>query len=137
MTRLVLDCSVTLAWLFKDERTPALVAVRDRVAREGAAVPLLWWLEVANALWTAERRGRIDRDGRMARFAVLGSLPVTTDDQVVVRAWTDVALVAERHRLTVYDATYLELALRLGLALCTTDHQLRAAAEDSGVAVHP
>lgn len=133
----MLDCSVTVAWLFKDERTPAVLEVRDRVARDGAAVPLLWWLEVANALWTAERRGRIDRNGRMARFEVLRSLPITTDDQNVARAWTDVALVAERHRLSVYDATYLELALRLGLALCTTDQQLRAAAEGSGVAVHP
>jgi predicted nucleic acid-binding protein len=125
---LVLDASLTLAWYFEDERTPAGDALLDRVAEDGAVVPMLWRYEIANGLQTAVRRGRIDVAYREASLADLRLLPITVDragDDVV---WTAILGFADRFRLTVYDAAYLELAHRRGLPLATGDHPLRAAA---------
>lgn len=137
MTSLVIDASITVAWLFHDERTSERMQVRDTVAREGALVPGLWWLEVANSLWTAERRGRIDRSGRAARFEVLSVLPITADPETIVHAWTATASLAATHRLSVYDAAYLELALRAARPLATLDADLCAAARREGLTTLP
>lgn len=132
---LVLDASVALGWLFADERTPTVDALLDRVAEEGAVVPGLWALEVANALQTALRRGRIDASFRSQALALLSRLPITVDDETAARAWGDTQTLADRFGLTLYDAAYLELAMRKGLPLATADGQLRDAAIGAGVLV--
>ena len=68
-------------------------------------------------------------------MADLRSLPVDIDPETTSLAWSDTLDLAERHALTVYDACYLELALRTGLQLATRDRQLRNAAEQAGVRV--
>lgn len=129
MSRVVLDCSVTVASLFQDEQTPAVFAAMRIVAREGAVVPSLWRYEVGNALLMAERRKRIDAAFRHACLADLAILDIRADDAGGGRAWNAVLRIAEARRLTLYDAAYVELALRLNLPLATLDEQMRAAAE--------
>jgi predicted nucleic acid-binding protein len=131
---LILDVSVVLAWLLPDERGAAAVdEVLDRVTQEGAVVPGLWRLEVANALVMAERRVRLTAAQRAAALQVLAALPVAIDGDTAARAWTDTLALADEHRLTLYDAAYLELARRLGLPLATLDRELRAAGTALGI----
>lgn len=132
---LVIDSSITLAWLFEDERTAGADAVLARVAEAGAVAPPLWRLEVANALQMAVRRQRIDPAFRDASLADLGTLEVKIDSETDRQAWTATLELAERCRLTLYDAAYLELAHRLGFPLATLDRELRAAATMLGVAL--
>lgn len=132
---LVLDSSVTLAWVFGDETTPAIRQVFEGIAERGAVVPGLWWLEVANSLTMAVRRKRIDAAFRQAALSDLALLDVTTDQQTASLAWSETLALADKHHLTVYDAAYLELARRRGLPLATLDQELRAAASAIGVAL--
>jgi predicted nucleic acid-binding protein len=125
---LVLDSSVTLSWYFEDERTPETAALLHQVAQVGAVVPALWCLEVANGLQMAVRRGRITTDYRDASLGDLGSLAITTDPETSHHAWEATVRLADRFRLAVYDAVYLELAQRRHLPLATLDCPLRAAA---------
>jgi predicted nucleic acid-binding protein len=131
----VIDNSVALAWCFEDEQTPGIMALLDRVTEAGAVAPQLWPVEALNGLLTAERRGRIDGDMRQRLAGFLDELPISIDDETASRTWTTTAHLAQAHRLTAYDATYLELALRLGLPLATSDAALIAAAQAVGVAV--
>lgn len=137
MTGLVLDCSVTVTWCFEDEATPETDALLERVRDEGAAVPMLWQLEVANVLLQAERRGRLSAADVRIRLELIGTLPITTDDETSLRALTEVLALARMENLTTYDAAYLELAMRRGLPLATQDTALRDAAARVGVKILP
>jgi predicted nucleic acid-binding protein len=129
----VVDNSVALAWCFEDEHTQPIMDLLDRVAETGAVAPSLWPLEALNGLLMAERRRRLDpkRRQRLARF--LRGLPVTLDAETADQAWTATARLAERHRLTLYDAAYLELAQRRKLPLATLDQDLIRAGKALGI----
>jgi predicted nucleic acid-binding protein len=129
----VVDTSVALAWCFEDERTPAATALLHRVGETGATAPQHWPLEALNGLLMAERRKRIDapRRHKLARF--LRELPITLDPETTTQVWTATQRLAERFRLTLYDAVYLELAQRSNLPLATLDQDLRAAGAALGV----
>ncbi|MGA3257896.1 MAG: type II toxin-antitoxin system VapC family toxin [Bryobacteraceae bacterium] len=129
---LVLDSSVTLAWVYSTETTEAISDVLARVIESGAWVPALWRLEIANVLEMGVRKGRTDAAFRDAALADLALLPITVDPETDRHAWGATAKLAARHRLTLYDAAYLELARRRSLPLATLDTELRvaAAAED-------
>jgi predicted nucleic acid-binding protein len=130
----VFDSSITLAWAFEDETDAYAEAVADSLARTRALVSAVWPLEVANALLVGERRKRIT-EAKVAQFlALLESLPITVDEETAGRAWQDTLHLARSHDLSVYDATYLELSLRLGLPLASLDDNLKAAAAATGVA---
>lgn len=130
---LVLDCSATAAWIFDEETTDAIRTLFDKVADEGAVVPALWRLEIANTLTIALRRGRIDAELRHAALADLALLDVTVDRHTEGHAWGETLHLADRFRLTLYDAAYLELAVRRNLPLATLDHELRDAARTVGL----
>lgn len=132
---LVVDASIALTWCFEDEVTADTEAIGTRVDSEGAVVPHLWRLEIANALLLAERRGRLDRAKLEQRLELLAALPVSTDTDI--HAWADTLLLARAQRLTLYDATYLELAIRRNLELATLDRDLQRAARKMGIAVLP
>jgi predicted nucleic acid-binding protein len=132
---LILDSSATLAWIYGDEITEPIRRVFDAIADDGALVPALWRLEVANSLTMAIRSRRIDPDFRRAALADLALLDITTDQQTDSYAWTDTLNLADRFQLTVYDAAYLELAQRRVLPLATLDQDLRNAAMAIGVEV--
>lgn len=137
MTAFVLDCSVTMSWCFQDEARPETDALLERLRDDGAIVPQLWFWEVANVLNMAVRRKRIDAVGASAQLGVLATLPITPDPDGVAHAWRETLRLAQSEGLTVYDASYLELARRIGADLATTDSDLRAAAERRGVTVVP
>jgi len=125
---LVLDSSATLAWVYASETTEAVRHVFDLVSENGAWVPALWRLEVANILEMGVRRGRTKAAFRDAALIDLALLPIILDAETDRQAWGATARLAARHRLTLYDAAYLELAKRRGLPLATLDLELRAAA---------
>jgi predicted nucleic acid-binding protein len=129
----VLDASTTLAWFFEDEVDAYADSVEDALASAVAVVPALWPLEVANALLMGERRKRTI-EAKVTQFvALLASLPITMDDETAARAWQESLRLARAHHLTVYDAAYLELALRRGLPLAALDGPLKNAAAAVGV----
>jgi predicted nucleic acid-binding protein len=130
---LILDSSATLAWIYADEITHAIRQVFDLLRENGAWVPSLWRLEVANILEMGVRRARHDVAFRDATLADLALLPINLDPETDRQAWGATLRLAERHRLTLYDAAYLELAQRLRLPLATLDSDLRAAASDESV----
>ena len=134
---LVLDSSAALAWVFSDEAAPEMDVVFDQVAERGAVVPSLWILEIANALTVAVRRERITRNERDDALADLVALDVSIDPETEQHAWKATLQLADRHGLSVYDASYLELAQRKRLPLVTLDHALVRAAEAASVDVLP
>ena len=132
----VLDCSVTMAWCFDDEATPYTDSIRDKLSDVRAVVPTLWPIEVANATIVGERRKRLD-EARGSRFlSLLSSLPIIVDEETATRAWADTLHLARAHNLSVYDATYLELAIRRGLPLACLDGKLKTAAQTVGVPLY-
>jgi predicted nucleic acid-binding protein len=95
----------------------------------------LWRIEVANALEMGVRRSRTDAAFRSQALADLSLLPIALDPETDRQAWSATLLLAARHRLTIYDAVYLELAQRRALPLATLDTALRTAAEAEKVAL--
>lgn len=132
---LVLDASVALSWCFEDEGGAMEMAVLQRLREDEAVVPALWTLEVANGLVTAERRGRLDAAGVVRSAHLLLALPIVVEPVERSGAASSVVPLARRHRLSAYDAAYLELALRRGIPLATSDAALRRAAREEGVEV--
>jgi predicted nucleic acid-binding protein len=130
--RLVLDASVVLSWLLPDEQHPRATALRERAAECDLVVPVVWWFELRNAMLAGERRGRITGAQSDDFLQGVAALPVRVD-----AAAREAALMqlARGHRLSIYDATYLELALREQRPLATLDRALAAAAEAEGVAL--
>jgi predicted nucleic acid-binding protein len=130
----VLDASVTAAWCFADETTPESDALRDSLAEQRGVVPSLWHAETTNLLLTAERRRRITSERCAELLELLASLPIDTYDETD-RVRGPVLRLARAHRLTVYDAVYLDLAIDRGLPLATRDAALRKAARAEGIVV--
>jgi predicted nucleic acid-binding protein len=130
---LVLDSSVTLAWIHGDETTPAVRDVFARIGEEEVWVPALWRLEVANVLEMGVRRGRHDATFRDAMLADLALLPFRLDPETDTHAWGATTRLATRHGLTLYESAYLELARRRNAAIATLDQALRRAALAEGV----
>lgn len=125
----VIDASTAAAWALREEHPRAAVA-GELIATETALVPALWWFELRNALIVNERRGRITEAGTGGFLQQIAGLAIIADhapDEAAVMA------LARRHRLTVYDASYLELARREGVPLATLDATLASAARAEGV----
>lgn len=129
----VVDCSIAMAWLFNDEATPKTAALLNRLATETTLVPAWWFIEITNVLAMAERRGRIKPTESDAFIADLSKLGIERDDEAPDRAFTHLLALCRRHRLTSYDAIYLDLAVRRNLPLATLDDALRKVAHKSGV----
>jgi len=130
----VLDCSVTMPWVFEDEESAESEAILHRLQTEGAFVPGVWPLEVCNALLVAVRRERLEKRKSERFVAALEDLPITVDD-AVCDVFQVVLPLASQHDLSSYDAAYLELALRKKAPLATLDAGLARAARAAGVEV--
>ena len=126
----VVDASVAACWILPDERHPIAEAAFARIASDPGEAPSLWWFELRNLLIVNERRGRLDAAKSTEALLRLAALQVAIvadiDEQALMR-------LARRHRLTIYDAAYLELALRRGIPLATLDAALAGAARAEGV----
>ncbi len=132
----VLDCSVTMAWVFDDQDDPHAAAVRDRLEADVALVPAIWPLEVGNTLVVAERGGRVSRAETMHFLEVLHQLPIDVDGTPTLTMVDGALPIARETGLSVYDAAYLDLAATHGLPLATLDKRLAAAAAEVGVPLY-
>jgi predicted nucleic acid-binding protein len=128
----VLDASTTAAWCFPDETSSSADQALDHLSNDNAFAPQIWWAEIRNILIVSERRGRIDPQDSGRFLSDLSRLPIAIDNDAQESAVLD---LARRYSLTVYDALYLELALRHALPLATLDKRLASACEQSGGAV--
>lgn len=126
----VLDASIAACWAFEDEDHPVAALALERIRTDEARVPSLWWFEVRNTLIVNERRQRLTEGDTATFLRGLARLGTTVDGSPEE---ADVLTLARRHRLTVYDAAYLELARRNGVALATLDTSLAAAARAESV----
>ena len=132
----VLDSSVTMSWCFPDENDPYAQDVLRALPSSGAAVPSLWPLEVGNILLVGERRGRISQADTAVFIGLLEGLPIRIDEETSEHAMKASLSLARAQNLSLYDATYLELALRRGLPMATLDARLKLAASTLGVPVY-
>ena len=124
------DSSFALAWVFEDEATAQCDKVFERFgAGATAIVPSPWRWEIGNALLIAERRKRITAAEIREHFNFLLTLPIDINGHSVEQAWSETHRLAQQHKLTSYDAAYLELTIRRGLPLASRDADLRAAAQ--------
>jgi predicted nucleic acid-binding protein len=126
----VVDSSVVGCRCFPDEVSPVADAALSAVSADEMVVPAVWWFEVRNLLVTGERHGRMGPAGTAGFLADLETLPIRVDHAPVSDA---VLGFARLHRLTVYNAADLELALRVDAPLATLDRKLAAAARAAGV----
>jgi len=130
----VLDASVAASWAL-DEESGYAQATLGALSEFRATVPPIWPAEFLNALLSAERRGRLSAAEVAIAVESAGHLPVSVDSEAASILPTQALALARAERLTVYDACYLELAMRVGLPLATLDERLRAAAARVGVSV--
>ena len=130
----VVDASVAGSWLMPDERSTAATPLGRRVLAKGAVAPDLFRHEVRNLLVIAVQRRRMPEDLLWAQLTRIEKMPIRL---VPSGPSARIAQRALTHRLTAYDAAYLDLALDQALPLATLDQKLRAAAIAEGVAVLP
>jgi predicted nucleic acid-binding protein len=133
-----LDCSVTMTWFFRHEAWSETDRLLDRLAgADTAIVPQHWLLEVTNVLLAVEASKK-KKPAESAEFlSLLGELAIQGDAETAKYANTVTIELGRKHKLTSYDASYLELAMRRGVALATLDRKLRAAASREGVPLLP
>ncbi len=133
MKKYVLDCSVVIAWIFRDEATAQTETLREQLVDSVAIVPAIWHLEVTNTLVMSARRGRLQLTEIPSLIGLLESLPIEVDPQTSLQAFGQTFQLAQNHQLSAYDAAYLELALRQSLPLATLDNRLQEVAKRCGV----
>ncbi len=132
----VLDTSVTMRWFFGDGKPPELAyvgQVLDAMKEVSAQVPATWSLEVANVLARAEAKALVTQARSGAFLEMLKDLQIDVDAATSAHALSDTLHLARRYKLSAYHASYLELALRLGVPLATLDEDLQKAAKQAGV----
>jgi predicted nucleic acid-binding protein len=132
----VADASVAIAWVHPAQATVETDAMLDSLATGYAlVVPALWPLEVANALTMLRRRRKLTSEETDTAIRILRELPITIDHEAAAIAFTQLVELAAEHELTIYDATYIELAARRDLPLASNDARMKQAAIRSGVAL--
>jgi len=135
--RFVLDASVALSWLLEDAGAGQAYAasVFDVLGAPDAEaqVPVTWGLELANVIAKSEGRGELSAGRSHAFLTSIAAAPILCDTETHSRSLNDTLAVARRYRLSAYEASYLELALRSALPLATLDEELRRAASKAGV----
>ena len=139
--RCVLDASVTLTWLLKDagERSEAYafdVLRQIRAPGSEIHVPVTWGLEIGNVIARSEAKGIVTEAQSEGFLALLSAVPISVDGSTATHALSETLQLARRYRLSSYDASYLELAMRAGLPLATLDEALQKSATKAGVKLH-
>ena len=138
MAAFVLDASVAISWCFPGdpaEDTPYSHLVLKELVANDAIVPEIWAFEIANNIFVSySKRKRISKRQITEYLSLLRALPIRVESQSL---WANVDLesLARRQNVAAYDAAYLDLALRTGLALATSDEPLRRAAIAQGITV--
>lgn len=133
--RLVLDCSATMAWAFEDELDSHAIALLKRLRGGEAYVPCIWPLEVCNSLLVSERKKRLTEAESVYFLELLAGLTIRVDVVPLVATLKTLPSLAREHKLSSYDAAYLDLAMREGLPLATRDDRLKTAAKRIGLTI--
>ena len=133
----VLDCSIAMAWCFNDESTEYTDLILENFKNTTAVVPTIWPLEVANVLLLSKKKKRITEVQSANFIDALSSLPILVDASTSTKAMHSIFVVAHQSDLTIYDAAYLELAIREEIPLLTLDTKLAQAAKQYQVQVNP
>ena len=133
--RFVIDNSVVMAWCFEDEISPYAETVLDRLESASAIVPSIWPLEVGNVLLVAERKKRLSEAASNRFINLLSDLPIIVEPEPPDRMIREIFELARKNKLSTYDASYLDLAIKRGLPIATLDVRLTAAAKQSHVEI--
>lgn len=133
----VLDCSITMAWCFEDESNEYTDSILENLSVAKAIVPTIWSLEVANVLLLAKKNKRITEIQSASFIDALSVLPIVVDPFTSTRALHSIFVLAEQSELTIYDAAYLELAIRERIPLLTLDKSLSKAAKKFNIPLKP
>lgn len=128
----VLDASIATSWALSDEDEPAATAALIRAEHDSCIVPALWWFEIRNAMIMAERRKRLTSADTSRILRDFADLRITEDFSPDEAA---LLRLARAHKLTAYDAAYLELARRQSIPLATLDQALMRAARAEKISV--
>jgi predicted nucleic acid-binding protein len=131
----VADASVAMAWVLQSQSSPEAIRLLDETGSGCFAVPAVWPFEVANTLAMMLRRRKVSRDEYLSARLFLDGLRISVDDEGTKFAGTHTADLALEHNLTVYDAAYLELAIRKQIPLASRDTDLNRAAKRCSVPV--
>ena len=133
--RFVMDNSIVMSWCFDDESNQQADQILKRLEEATAVVPTIWPLEVGNVLLVAERNKRIS-EAQSARFlALLGELPIVVEQETADRMIKEIFTLARKHQLSSYDASYLDLAMKLGIPIATLDKKLLKVAKICSVEI--
>jgi len=128
MAMFVLDASVALAGLLGEAQAQAAETIIARIGEETALVPAHFGLEVADLVARQIRQGAVAEDAGIALAREAAAWPVTVDAETASLALSRTLALAIAHRITAYDAAYLEICLRRGAPLATFDSRLGAIA---------
>lgn len=134
--RFVIDNSIVMTWCFSDETNSYADEVLNHLSEAVAFVPAIWPLEVVNVLLVAERKNRIQIMDSLRFLHLLSQLPITVDRAWTERIMKDLLALGRENDLSSYDAAYLELAIRLGLPIASTDQKLVYAAQKTGIVLY-
>lgn len=134
-TDFVLDNSIVMTWCFEDEISSYAESILDSLENSMARVPSIWPLEVGNVLLVAERRKRLSEADSARFLTLLNALPIQVEQETPERMTREILFLARELKLSTYDASYLDLAMREGLPLATLDKALRKAAKHCKVQV--
>lgn len=129
----VMDCSVTISLLLSGENQGEIKHIESLLLKNSAIVPTIWKYEVSNVLCMSERSKRISEAELAEIKNILDALPISIDDLSTTKTLGNTLHIAREQKLTIYDAAYLELAMREGVALATFDKELIKAAKQVGV----
>ena len=135
MQDFVIDNSVVMSWCFKDETSKYTDTVLDYLENTTAYVPAIWPLEVSNVLLVAERRKRLNQADSSRFISLLFELPIIVEPESPERMLNEILALAREYKLSSYDASYLDLAMRKGLPIATTDKHIMSAARKSHVPI--
>jgi predicted nucleic acid-binding protein len=137
VSRFVLDNTVTMAWCFDDEATEFTDTLLSRLSSltDSAIVPALWLYEVVNVTGLAVRKGRITDEKARAFLESLADLPIEIEDPTRTQMFVSVRALVGQYKLTAYDASYLELAIRHKLPIAAFDNALANAAREAGMTI--
>jgi len=131
MSKIVIDASSTLTWLFDEDDSAA--RAKSILDTHALVAPWLWRLEVTNAILVRERRKALTEAQASRLLQLIDELTIELIGEPTTRTATGLAQTARPHQLSAYDAIYLDLAIRLGVPMFTRDNNLRAAAKRAGV----
>jgi len=133
--RFVVDNSVVMAWCFEDEISSYAESVLDSLENTTAIVPSIWPLEVGNILLVAERKKRLNTTASNKFLELLSELPIIVDQEPPERMIREIFLLARKYKLSTYDASYLDLAIKRELPIATLDGRLLEAAKKNHVKI--